>query len=107
MSKATKFLLALTGITFPAGFLFVTGVINVGALPGLHVVFPLGTIFFGMTLITFALEKEVASFDAEQRAREHSLTEESRRQPECSRDSNSSVKSQTDDWQQHAKTSSS
>ena len=100
MERHTKLLLTLTGITFPAGLLLFTGIINVDAIPALHVVFPIGAILFGMFLIAFALEKQVAAFDAEQRAREHSVTAESA--PEPDRNRNSPREGQTDDWQRHA-----
>ncbi len=68
MSKLTKFTLASLVVSTVAAVLFLTGVINVAAIPGLYVVFPLAAILYGGFLICLALDKEVARFDAEQRA---------------------------------------
>jgi hypothetical protein len=74
MSKLTKFTLASLVVSTVAAVLFLTGVIDVAAVPGLYVAFPLAAIFYGGFLIGHALDKEVARFDAEQRVRhDHTL----------------------------------
>jgi hypothetical protein len=68
MSRLTKIMLELTIINSVASVLFLTGVVDVSALPGLYVVFPLAAVAYGMFLICHALDKEVGGFDAEQHA---------------------------------------
>ena len=68
MNRLTKILLALTIINFVAAMLFLTDLINVVSVPSLYLTFPLAPIFFGLFLISLMLQKEVAAFDAEQRA---------------------------------------
>jgi len=68
MSRFTKTLCVLTLVTLTLGLLFDTGVINVDNVPELYVVFPMGACLFGLFLICRLLGKEVAAFDAEQRA---------------------------------------
>lgn len=65
MSRLTKIMLGLTVINSVASALFLTGIINVSAAPGLYVVFPLAAVFYGMFLICRMLEKDVVEFDAE------------------------------------------
>ncbi len=68
MSRLTKIMLVLLVVNAAASALFLTGAVNVSAAPGLYLVFPLAAIFYGAFLICLALDKEVAKFDAEQRA---------------------------------------
>ena len=68
MSKLTKIMLDLLIINSVASALFLTGIVNVSAVPGFYVVFPLAAIFYGLFVICRALDKEIAAFDAEQRA---------------------------------------
>jgi hypothetical protein len=68
MSKLTKIMLALLVISSVATALFLTGIINVSAVPGLYVAFPLAAVLYGAFLICLALDKEVAAFDAEEHA---------------------------------------
>ena len=65
MSRLTKIMLGLTVINSVASALFLTGIVNISSVPGLYVVFPLAAIFYGMFLICWMLEKDVAEFDAE------------------------------------------
>jgi ABC-type nickel/cobalt efflux system permease component RcnA len=65
MSRLTKIMLGLTVINSIASVLFLSGIVNVSAAPGLYAVFPLAAIFYGMFLICRMLEKDVAEFDAE------------------------------------------
>jgi hypothetical protein len=60
MSKPTKTLLILAGIGFGTGFVFVTGLVNVGELAALYITLPFGAVFFGLFLISKMLEREVA-----------------------------------------------
>ena len=68
MSRLTKMLLALTIINFVPGVLFVSGLVGVGRFPGLYATFPVGATLYGLFLISRMLQKEIAAFDAEQRA---------------------------------------
>ncbi|HTV75704.1 MAG TPA: hypothetical protein VMD57_01810 [Candidatus Baltobacteraceae bacterium] len=68
MSRLTKIMLELTVINSVASALFLTGIINVSAAPGLYVVFPLAAVSYGMFLICRMLQKDVVEFDAEHRA---------------------------------------
>ena len=68
MSRLTKFMLAMLIASAVATVLFLTGIVDVNAVPGLYVAFPLAAILYGVFLICLALDKEVARFDAEQRA---------------------------------------
>ncbi len=65
MSRLTKFSLAMLSVNAIASVLILTGVVNVSAVPGLYVVFPLAEVSGGMFLIFHVLEKEAAAFDAE------------------------------------------
>ena len=62
-------MLEMTVINSVASALFLTGIVNVSDFPALYVSFPLAAVSYGMFLICLALDKEVAGFDAEQRAR--------------------------------------
>ena len=68
MGKLAKIMLALLISSSVASVLFLAGIVDVSAVPGLYVVFPLAAICYGMFLICLALDKEVARFDAEQQA---------------------------------------
>ena len=68
MSRLTKFTLVSLIISALAAALFLTGIVDVSAVPGLYVALPLAAIFYGLFVICRALDKEVAAFDAEQRA---------------------------------------
>ena len=74
MSWLTRILLALTALNFVPGVLFVSGIVGVGAFPGLYATFPVGATLYGLFLISLMLEKEVAAFDAEQRGDEGRAT---------------------------------
>jgi ABC-type nickel/cobalt efflux system permease component RcnA len=58
-------MLALLIVNTAASVLFLTGIVDVSAAPGLYVVFPLVATFYGAFLICLALDKEVARFDAD------------------------------------------
>jgi len=81
MSRLTKILLALTIINFVPGVLFVSGIIGVGRFPGLYATFPVGVTLYGLFLISRMLEKEIAAFDAEQRAHEDHPTPDHHSEP--------------------------
>jgi hypothetical protein len=66
MSKTTKTLLALAVIGLMSGFVFVTGIVNVGGAVAWYMTLPMGAIFLGLFLISKLLEKEFALYDAEQ-----------------------------------------
>jgi hypothetical protein len=66
MSKTTKTLLVLAVIGLMSGFVFVTGIVNVGGAVAWYMTLPMGAIFLGLFLISKLLEKEVALYDAEQ-----------------------------------------
>ena len=68
MSKITKTLLVLSLVGLLSGLLFVSGGFNSGGLVALHIVLPMGAIFFGLFLLSKVLEKETALYDQEQRA---------------------------------------
>jgi hypothetical protein len=68
MSRLTKIMFGLMMVNGVASALFLTGVVDVSSVPGFYVVFPLTTVFYGMFLICRMLQKDVAAFDAEQRA---------------------------------------
>jgi hypothetical protein len=65
VTRLTKMTAVLAVLTFPTGFLFFFGFINVDEVPVLHVLFPFGVIFLGMFLILHTLEKHAAEYDAE------------------------------------------
>jgi hypothetical protein len=67
MSRLTKIMLTSLIINIVASVLFLSGVVNISAVPGLYVTFPLAAIFYGMFLICRMLQKDVAQFDTEQR----------------------------------------
>ncbi|MGH7994250.1 MAG: hypothetical protein ACREDQ_12080 [Limisphaerales bacterium] len=81
MSRLTKILLALTIINFVPGVLFVSGMVGVGRFPGLYATFPVGATLYGLFLISRMLEKEVAAFDAEQRAHEDPAAPDNHSEP--------------------------
>ncbi|HEV2437479.1 MAG TPA: hypothetical protein VG077_15920 [Verrucomicrobiae bacterium] len=81
MSRLTKMLLALTMINFVPGVLFVSGLVGVGRFPGLYATFPVGATLYGLFLISRMLEKEIAAFDAEQRAHEDHPTPDNHAEP--------------------------
>ena len=68
MSKVTKFVLGALIISSIATVLFLTGIVDVSAMPGFYLAFPLTAVLYGMFVICLALDREVAAFDAEQRA---------------------------------------
>ncbi len=68
MSRLTKTMLALLIINSVASVLFLTGIVDVSAVPGLYVVVPLVAIFYGAFLICRLLQKDVVEFDAEEHA---------------------------------------
>jgi ABC-type nickel/cobalt efflux system permease component RcnA len=76
MSTLTKTMLGLTIVNAIASALFLTGIVNISGAPGLYVVFPLAAICYGMFLICRMLQKDVAEFDAEQRAHQNHAPEE-------------------------------
>ena len=66
MSKLTKFMLGALIINSIATVLFLTGIVDVTAVPGLYLAFPLAAILYGMFVICLALHKEVARFNADE-----------------------------------------
>jgi len=66
MSRLTKTVFAVLVVNTIASVLFLTGMVDVSGAPGLYAVFPLAAVSYGMFVICFALDKEVARFDAEQ-----------------------------------------
>lgn len=68
MSRLTKTMLGLLISNSIASLLFLTGIVNINRFPGLYVVFPLAAVFYGMFLICWMLQKNVAAFDTEERA---------------------------------------
>ena len=81
MSRVTKMLLTLTIINFVPGVLFVSGLVGVGRFPGLYATFPVGATLYGLFLISRMLQKEVAAFDAEQRAHRDHPTPDNHAEP--------------------------
>jgi hypothetical protein len=79
MKKLTKILLGLTITGLTLGILFAAGVVQAGDAVGWYMLLPGGAICFGVFLISYMLEKEVALFDAEQESR---FSEESELSPE-------------------------
>jgi len=67
MSGLTKTMLGLTIASAVASGLFLSGIVNVSDVPGFYVVFPLAAVFYGMFLICWMLQNEVAKSDAERR----------------------------------------
>ena len=68
MTRVTKTCL-VTGVAgLGAGLLVCLGIINVGSQVALYITLPVGVTFLGLTLICYALEKEVAQFDQERNA---------------------------------------
>jgi len=64
MTKVSKILLAVSVTGFAAG-----GVVDFGGfsvIPQLTVALPLGAVFFGLFMIAFMMQKEMAKFDEEQ-----------------------------------------
>jgi hypothetical protein len=76
MSRPTKIMLGLTIINLIASALFLPGIVNISGFPGLYIVFPLAAVFYGMFLICRMIQKDVAEFDAEQRAHQNHASEE-------------------------------
>jgi hypothetical protein len=64
MTTLSKIFLALSVTGFAAGSIIDFGEFNV--IPALTVALPLGAVFFGLFLISFMLEKEMAKFDEEE-----------------------------------------
>jgi hypothetical protein len=64
MTRLSKILLAVSVAGFVAGGIIDFGGFNLG--PSWAVVLPLGAIAFGLFLIVFMLEKEMAGFDEEE-----------------------------------------
>jgi hypothetical protein len=72
MTKLSKTLLAVSLTGFVAG-----GIIDFGGFkvnPAVTVALPLGAVFFGLSLISYMMEKEMAKFD-EETAEKHQLAE--------------------------------
>jgi hypothetical protein len=64
MTKLSKILLAVSLAGFAAG-----GIIDFGGfkvIPAVTVALPLGAVFFGLALISYMMEKEMAKFDEEE-----------------------------------------
>jgi len=66
MTKMTKILLLLSLAGLVSGLLFVSGGLNSSGVVALHVLLPMGAIFFGLFLLSKVLEKETALYDEEQ-----------------------------------------
>jgi ABC-type nickel/cobalt efflux system permease component RcnA len=81
MSRLTKMMLAALIINIVASALFLSGVVNISAVPGFYVAFPLVAICYGMFLISRMLQKDVAQFDAEQREHHDQAVAEKHREP--------------------------
>jgi hypothetical protein len=64
MTTLSKTFLAISLTGFTAGSIIDFGGFNV--IPALTVALPLGAVFFGLFLISFMLEKEMAKFDEEE-----------------------------------------
>jgi hypothetical protein len=64
MTIISKTFLAISVTGFAAGSIIDFGGFNV--IPALTVVLPLGAVFFGLFLISFMLEKEMAKFNEEE-----------------------------------------
>jgi hypothetical protein len=64
MTALSKTLLSISATGFAAGSILDFGGFNV--VPVLTAVLPLGAVFFGLALISFMLEKEMAKFDEEE-----------------------------------------
>jgi hypothetical protein len=67
MTKLTKTLLGLAVTGIGSGLLFVTGAITVQENVFWYVTLPAGAIFFGLFLISLALQKATAQFDEDAR----------------------------------------
>ena len=67
MTRIPKALLAVSLTAFAVGSVVTFGSPDIPV--GWTVAMPVGAIFFGLFLLTFMLQKEVASFDEEERAR--------------------------------------
>ena len=67
MTSLTKNLLLVSVAGLAAGSIIDFGGFDV--IPAATVALPLGAVFFGLFLISFTLEKEVASFDLEEAQR--------------------------------------
>ena len=67
MTRIPKALLAVSLTAFAVGSVVTFGSSEIPV--GWTVAMPVGAIFFGLFLLTFMLQKEVASFDEEERAR--------------------------------------
>lgn len=68
MKKLTKTLLVLSIAGFTLGILFAADVLKAGNAVGWYMTLPAGAICFGVFMISYMLEKEIALFDAEQRS---------------------------------------
>ena len=67
MTRIPKALLAVSLTAFAVGSVVTFGSSEIPV--GWTVAMPVGAIFFGLFLVTFMLQKEVASFDEEERVR--------------------------------------
>jgi len=66
MSRLTKILRTLTIGNLAVAALVLTDIVDASTVPSFYGTFPLGVTCLGMFLISLALDKEVAVFDAEQ-----------------------------------------
>ena len=73
VERITRTLLVCTVLTFVPGLLAFLGVIQIEAIPSVHVLFPIGVILFGLFLISRTFGKETAAFDAEHHESERRL----------------------------------
>ncbi len=76
MSRLTKTLLVAAIVNLVAAALFLTGIMNINSVPGLYVTFPVAVVLFGVSILSRAMQKEVAKFDAEQREHPNHVPEE-------------------------------
>ena len=67
MTRIPKVMLAVSLVAFAAGSVVTFG--NAEVPPEWTVAMPVGAIFLGLFLVIFALQKEVALFDEEERTR--------------------------------------
>jgi hypothetical protein len=73
MNRYMKELLGFAVLNLIAGALFLSGIVNVEAAPGLYITFPLGIVSLGMFLIFYAVEKERVMYDVEEWVHEMDL----------------------------------
>src|ERR1700691_5599088 len=91
MTTLTKTLLAISMMGFVGGSIIDFGGLNLN--PAWTVALPFGAVFFGLSLISFMLEKEMAKFDEEEAKKFGLIRLDEARHPKCENCNN--CKSQT------------